>query len=144
MEIASKFKKYFSKIPIVTTKVLKSSSMPAELLLKKYVREYDTNFEFSLVTPRYIMYEFKNFDLKRFQIQEGICINNFFYIYYYYCILLLYNTIIITVADPLLQPYLSIALLLEYFLNKLNIAKSYRYLNLVKLLTSLILDLFLC
>lgn len=65
LKIASEFEKFFTEIPLLTTKTLSSCSTSAEMLLKKNVGKCNVDFEFTTVYYKDIINAFKTIDVKK-------------------------------------------------------------------------------
>lgn len=65
LEVATEFEKFFTDIPILTTKTLSSSSTSANIILRECVPECAIHFEFTVVTAKDIINAFKNLDIKK-------------------------------------------------------------------------------
>lgn len=65
MEVATEFEKFFTNIPILTTRTLLSSSSSAYSILQDCVQECGIDFEFTFVSAKEILESFKDIEVKK-------------------------------------------------------------------------------
>ena len=74
LDVAAEFEKFFSNIPVETTKYLKSSSIMAETILKSNVNKCNRNFNFHHITSQQIIKNFRSLNVKKTEDLWGISV----------------------------------------------------------------------